>query len=278
MAGAQGLDAGSVRHDGTSIAAPRLRGRLGHGRTLAATACRWQCLEMKCRPLLVALAALSVTAAAVAQRTAPEDPAAISARHLARLRAVFHEAYEPQVLLSAIAYSAAYPEYLVGLRRSGNRYEIFSVRASRAVWGYGQIEMFRSRGWRMGRLRRGGGFDDRSDEEADRIASTLPANPLDLPLSRCAVQVDPPLAEHIRAAWQSRFLQVPAREPSGQAGAEAYIARMGSEEREAFASEWSAGDDSQLRLIELAVSLGNYCDVGRVQGSGLLEALAGPPN
>jgi len=231
---------------------------------------------MKCRPLLLALAALSVTVPAVARRTAPADPAAISARHLARLRAVFHEAYEPEVLLSAIAYSSGYPEYLVGLRRSGNRYEAFAVRASRAVWGYGQVEMFRSRLWSMGRLRRGGGFDDRSDEEADRIASTLPPNPLDLPLSRCRAEVDPPLAENIRAAWQERFLLVPAREPSGVAGREAYIARVGSEEREVFDSEWSSDDDPQRRLIELAISMGRYCDHGQLQGSGLLETLATP--
>jgi hypothetical protein len=172
---------------------------------------------MKLRTLLVVLA-MSVSATTVAQQTAPPNDAAVSARHLTRLRAVFHEAYEPEVLLSAIVYSAGYPEHLVGLRRSGNVYEVFTVRLSQAVWGYGQVELFRSRALTIGTVRTGGGIVDRSDEEADRIASALPPNPVDLQRSRCAVEVDPQLADSIRTNWQSRFLEVPAQEPSGVAG------------------------------------------------------------
>jgi hypothetical protein len=233
---------------------------------------------MKFIRLLIALM-IAMGSTAVAQRPDSSTEAEIPARHLARLRQVFREAYEPPVLLSAIAYSSGYPEWLVGLRQSGNGYEVFFQEVSQAVWGYGMIEMFRSRVWRSGTVRRGGGFDDHSDEEAARIASTLPPNPVDLPRSTCAVQVDSQLAERIRASWRTRFVSVPPGQPSGVAGPfEKYIIRSGSEERELLYDEWATGDRPDQRLIALITSLSGLCRLGTPEGSGIMDALGPRPN
>jgi hypothetical protein len=228
---------------------------------------------MKFIHLLIALM-FANGSTAVAQRPHSSTDAEISARHLARLRQVFHEAYEPQVLLSSIVYSAGHPEWLVGLRQSGGRYEVFSYEASRAVWGYEMIEMFRSHRWAIGTLRRGGGFDDQSDQEAVRIASTLPPNPVDLPRSTCAVQVESQLAERVLATWRARFVSVPPGRPSGVAGIfEKYIIRLGREERELLHDEWATGNRPDQRLIELITSLSGFCRLGNPEGSGIREAI-----
>jgi hypothetical protein len=166
--------------------------------------------------VLASLAAMTMAAPAAGRlKTSRPDAGAINARHLARLRLVFREAYEPDVLLSSIVYSSGDPEQLVALRRSGGSYWIFTLQPSRSIWSYGMVEMFRSRIWTKLRVKRGGGTDDLSDAEAARLASTVPADPRRIPLLRCAVAVDPAVAARLVATWQRLFLRVPAEGASG---------------------------------------------------------------
>ena len=241
----------------------------------------WQKSGMSLRLLLMALAAIFATATAAGQRSAVEENAdGISARHLARLRSVFREAHASEVVLSAIVYSSNYPEHVVGLRRAGDSFEVFALWPSQRIWEYAQVEMLRFRVVTFGTLKKGGGIDDRSDEEADRLASALPPNPLDLQLSRCRVEAETQLAESIRAVWQNLLLQLPAEEPTGSAGIyDVYLARAGTEEREMVNSQWTTGNDTPDRhLIELADSMYLFCQSGDAEGSGILEILANRRN
>jgi hypothetical protein len=226
---------------------------------------------------MIALAAVSGSAAAVPQPSPiDQDGEGIAARHLARLRSVFRDAYGAEVLVSAIVYSSGHPEHMVGLRRSGESFEVFGTWPSQQIWDYGQVEMFRSRAVRVLEMHRGGRMEDRSDEEADRLASTLPANPLDLQLSRCAIPISADLAGAIRTTWESALVQLPRAEPTGSPGIfDKFLIRAGSEEREVVYSQWRVGEDTpDQHLMELTDSMYLDCRTPDEAGRHVRETLA----
>lgn len=222
------------------------------------------------RLLFIALLAISTPAALAGQhRPTTENGDEIAARHLARLRAVFREAQAPEVLFSAIVYSSGHPEHAVGLRRSGDAYEVFGLYSPHTIWDYAQVDMLRSGTVRVMTLRRGGRFDDRSEEEADLIAATLPPDPLDVQLSRCSIALGAELANSLGARWQGLFLQLRPVEPSGSPGfIGTYLTRTGNEEREFYNSQWVDED-----MVELVDGLYSLCRSDERDRDSLLSRL-----
>ncbi|MBV9932252.1 MAG: hypothetical protein JO013_15095 [Alphaproteobacteria bacterium] len=238
---------------------------------------------MRLRLLVLASLAAITMAAPGAGRPKPAriDPGTLYAQHLARLRSVFREAYAPDVEFSAIVYSSGYPEQLIALRRSGDSYEVFAREPARAIWTYGMVQQFRSRLIAKVRVKTGGRMEDLSDAEADRLASTVPADPRDLKLSGCAAPIEPRMAAQLVATWQHLFTRVPESAASGVPGLMGtYLIRTGKDERELFLSQWMPAGPAK-RVIRLVDALYRVCRDGRPDGrvtdEEFLEALATPP-
>jgi hypothetical protein len=222
---------------------------------------------MRRRILLVA-AAVCLAAGAIAQQRLvparqPNDP--ISAAYEADVRRVLGEAFGPGVTLRAVVGPALGVEYAVGLRRVGDRHEIFALRPSRSVWDYQQLAMYRSGQAGASTFNSIGGDDegrDVTEDEIRRLQEGLPADPADLPLTRCAVAVDGDVAAALQAAWRRMLEEVrPGELLETGADGSSYLFSMGLGGRALSGFTWSPRDRTRpARLARLAEAMRVYCE------------------
>ncbi|MET1111566.1 MAG: hypothetical protein ABWX67_08595 [Allosphingosinicella sp.] len=112
-------------------------------------------------------------------------------------------------------------------------------------------------------------FGDPGSEPRDATAETvaelekgLPADPGDLPLTRCALAVDAPTATALTAAWR-RMLGSVRQGDELLAGADgtSYTFSMAAEGRTLAGETWSPRPDTRPgRIARLAEAMREYCE------------------
>jgi hypothetical protein len=214
----------------------------------------------------------------VLQHLVPEE-AADSPRTdpLAKYRATVHsvlkEAFAPEVAARAIVYPSFSVEYAVGLRRGPGGWEIFALHpTTHSVWTYTALELMRQ--GRMGSMTMDG--RDRTGEEMAELRKGLPANPADLPLSRCSVPLGADAADAVAAAWRTMLEEVKA-DPAGEPGLDGtdFHFSMESGGRTLAGRTWSPRSRSRpAKLTALAAAMQEICERHDATGSGRILALA----
>lgn len=218
-------------------------------------------------PVFAAAACLA-TSAIAQQRLAPvrEPYDAISAGYQADIKRAFREAFAPGVRLRAIVTPSFQLEYVVGLRQQDDRNEIFMLRpASRQIWDYATIARLRSG---HGGVLTGNLLDpnaelrDVTQDEIKRLEEGLPADPGDLPLTRCAVAIDPALATVLQAVWRRMLDEVrPGERLEGGADGTAYRFSMELDGRSRSGETWSPERGTRMaRLVRIAEAMREYCE------------------
>lgn len=210
--------------------------------------------------LLLASAVVMVVAtpAAPQQRLVPEEKTIpILEKYEERVRQVLKEAFGPEVKLRAIVHPAFAPEFAVGVRQRGDRHYVFAIQPSQSVWTYTWLEVMRE--GRAGVMSLDG--RDQTPSEIQRLTAALPADPSDLPLSRCEAPVDVELAASIMSAWKNMLEEVrPGEEqPTGTDGV-TYHFSMESDGRPLAGQIWSPDRDTRTaRLAKMADTMRSYC-------------------
>jgi hypothetical protein len=211
-------------------------------------------------------------------------PGPLSA-YQANLRRVFRDAFAPQVRLRALITPSFAPESMVGLRQAGVGHEIFALRPRRQIWLYQAI-----RHYRYGRasVMSLDGTDParqsaKESAELARLEKDLPADPADMPLSRCAVTVDPALAAEVIAAWRTMLAAVETEEDlmPGLDGT-TYVFSMETGGRSLAGETWTPNEGTApARLARLAEAMHRYCEKrapeALVEIKSLARGLAGNP-
>jgi hypothetical protein len=150
-------------------------------------------------------------------------------------------------------------EYAVALRRRGEAYEIFSVRPPTQLWLYQVLAMLKN--GRMAVTNLDG--RDEAAEQIRKLEATLPPDPNNLSLSRCAAPVDRETAAAIEAAWRRMLEAVrPDDEPSLGLDGTSYYFEMASNGGRPLAGEtWSPREGTRpARLVRVAEEMRAYCE------------------
>jgi hypothetical protein len=184
----------------------------------------------------------------------------------------------------------------VGLRNAdegkGDDRYVFYLRPTVHLWKYELLRMMQTGELRFGR---GVQFSDDwkdivkskgAEAQADMIADLkprLPANPKDVPRTRCERPLDTAVAQHIATAWIGvlRETRYPPAEPSFHLDGTAYHFSADLQWEGVFTGRalqweiiiagqtWSPPQDSKPgRLAELAKTLVRYCD-GKAEATEL---------
>lgn len=209
------------------------------------------------------------------QQLAPEeagDRGPLS-KYEATVRLVLKEAFRPEVTARAIVYPSFSVEYAVGLRRVAAGWEIFGLHpTSHSVWSYTVLELMRQ--GRMGSMTMDG--KDRTGEAMRDLQKGLPADPMDLPLSRCTLSVDGEVAAAVEAAWRTMLEDVRAN-PAAEAGADgtSYHFSMDSGARTLAGQIWSPQRGTRpAKLTGLAETMMEQCEKPTPGGGALILGLA----
>ena len=207
----------------------------------------------------------------------PEDsllsggPSVVSSRYNELVVYVFSDGYSRDVTLRAVVLPSFSLEYLVGLRddkiAGGTGYRVFYLRPSIHLWDYEILRLMQT-----GEMVQGSSNpkDDVAKLQADEIAklkSRLPANPRDVPLTRCEKPLDATVAQRVSAAWSS-ILHETRYPPAGPMlrftdGTTYHFSGYFREEGFRFLAgqtRWPEPDSKPGRLAELADTLVRYCD------------------
>jgi len=198
---------------------------------------------------------------------------------------VLADGYVRDVTLRAVVIPSFSPEYLVGLRSAnieGVGHRVFYLRPTIRLWDYELLNMKQT-----GEIRSLKGSNPKDDvsklqaEEIERLRSRLPANPKDVPLSRCEKPLDTAVAQQVSAAWIGVLLEtryLPADDTDGRDGVtyhfsafqrEVLTGQTVSPPRFLAGEAWSPPRDSKPgRLSELAETLVRYCD-GKAEATEL---------
>jgi hypothetical protein len=229
---------------------------------------------MRGRLLVAALAVLcigSVPASTPGDRLEPEQPSHAD-DYEQNLRIVLRDAYATDVRLRAIVRPSFEPEYAVGLRRIGGRDELFSLVPARMVWHYSLIKIMK--GGQIRVLGPGGG--DRLAQDIRRLKKGLPKRPADLPIERCAVEVDATFAAALTAAWRSMLMQVEPRE-SDEFGVDgtSYHFSVDVEGRTLAGQVWEPEPETRAgKLAAAADAIRSYCRTRDPESARRILALA----
>lgn len=212
------------------------------------------------------------------QHLVPEEAAGASrtdplTKYRTTVHSVLKEAFAPEVAARAIVYPSFSVEYAVGLRRGTGGWEIFGVHpTSHSVWTYTAIELMRQ--GHMGAMTMDG--RDRTGEEMAELRKGLPADPADLPLSRCSVPLGVDAADAVAAAWRT-MLEAVKPDPAGLPGADGtdFHFSMESGGRTLAGQTWSPREGSRpAKLAALAAAMQELCEKHDAAGSGRIRALA----
>lgn len=233
---------------------------------------------MRLRIPIVAVAACLSAGATAQERLAPVRAPndSISTNYEADVRRVLGDAFGPGVRLRAIVQPSFQVEYAVGLRQNGGRYEIFSLQPSRSVWEYQQLAMYRAGQAGVSLVENLGDPDaeirDGTADEIRRLQDGLPADPRDLPLSRCAVAVDGATAAALQAAWRRMLEEVrPGEALESGADGTSYKFSMELGGRALGGEAWSPRDRTRpAKLARLAEAMREHCET---QQAGRLREL-----
>ncbi|HEX6375773.1 MAG TPA: hypothetical protein VFZ91_08625 [Allosphingosinicella sp.] len=252
---------------------------------------------MRFRTLAVTVAAL-LTGGAAAQprnmathpRLAPlQPPPGALADYEADLQRTFRDAFGADVRLRAVVRPSFQTEYAVGLRQDGEGYEIFALRPSRQIWAYQMIKLYKS-GQAGVMIFDGSDGDDPDkllgdpdseprDGTADAIAQLqkdLPADPSDLPLSRCAVTVDDAVAAGVTAAWRRMLETVrPGEQLMPGLDGTSYIFSMETDGGALAGETWSPRAGTRpAKLARLAEAMREYCETKAAEPLAEIRNLA----
>ncbi len=234
---------------------------------------------MRLRIPIVAVAACLSAGATAQERLAPVRAPydSISTNYEADVRRVLGDAFGPGVRLRAIVRPSFQVEYAVGLRQVGRRYEIFSLQPARSVWEYQLIAMYRSGQAGVSLVEDLDDPDaeirDGTEDEIRRLQVGLPANPADLPLSRCAVAVDGRVAAALLIAWRRMLEEVPPPDEAIEVGADGVTYQFSMElaGRALSGTTWSPRRGTRpARLARLAEAMREHCET---QQAGRLREL-----
>lgn len=217
-----------------------------------------------------------------------------SAKYYSLVTDVLAEGYTGSVSLRAVVLPSFWPEYLVGLRNTGEGkdvgHRVFYLRPTIHLSDYETLRMLQT-----GEMKFSGAkysddwnsvkFEDPTKARADwinQLKSRLPVNPKDVPLARCERPLDPTVAQHITTAWIGALRET--RHPPGYPGLRLdgigyhFSADLQWEgvitDRILFKSiiagqTWSPPRDSKPgKLAELADTLVQYCD-GKAEATEL---------
>ncbi|PIT01279.1 hypothetical protein TSA1_11300 [Bradyrhizobium nitroreducens] len=184
------------------------------------------------------------------------------------------DGYARDVSLRALVIPAFSPENLVGLRHAniegGDDHRVFYLRPTIPLGGYAALYI-----WSSDAVY----FNDPKDrtDEVERLKSRLPADPKDVPLTRCERPLDAAVAEQVSAAWIGVLLEtryLPADNTIGRDGVTYHFWAASppshiSPPRFLAGQSWSPPRDSKPgRLAELAETLVRYCD-GKTEAAEL---------
>jgi hypothetical protein len=204
-------------------------------------------------------------------------PGPLSA-HEVNLRRVFRDAFAPQVRLRALITASFEPESMIGLRRSEAGYEIFALRPKREIWLYQAIRHYRY--GRSGVVSLDGGNpaaqSARESAELARLEKDLPADPADMPLSRCSAPVEPALAAGVATAWQT-LLEAVDTEENLMPGLDGttYVFSMETGGRSLAGQTWTPNEGTPpAKLARLAGAMRRYCEAKAPEALLEMEALA----
>jgi hypothetical protein len=217
--------------------------------------------------LLVAALALAASAGAQPRLVAPERPIQPLEAHEARLRLVFREAFAPGVRLRALVTPSFETEYVVAIRAGREGDEILALRPAQPIFAYSWLEMLRS--GKAGVIAPGGGG---TRGEIERLQSTLPRDPAELPLARCVVPIEPALAALIAEAWGKllRAIRAGETQPTGLDGT-GWRFELEAAGGTLAGATWSPKRGTPpARLARLAEAMREHCEAPGAAGAARL--------
>ena len=188
----------------------------------------------------------------------------ISRRYDELIVDVLADGYARDVTLRAVVLPSFSPEYLVGLRnaniRGGADHRVFYLRPTIQLWGYETLRWLPAGS--IDFSQDGNPKDDATKLQTDAIerwGARLPANPKDVPLTRCEKPLDAAVAKQVAAVWTGVLLET-RYSPAQTLGLDGVTYHFSA--RNYLAGEaWSPPSDSKPgRLAELAETLVRYCD------------------
>lgn len=112
------------------------------------------------------------------------------------VRQLFHDAFTPDVRARMLGEPSFFKEYAVGLRETHGVYSVFWLTPRAQVWKYSLIQMMQ-KGEMSVNLNR-----EATDKEIERLASSLPANPSDVAVDSCSIEIPASLAQRIINVWR----------------------------------------------------------------------------
>ena len=254
------------------------------------------------RIILLFVAATLGMAPAYAQNQRPDhltpEDSILSGHHSMRLAKydglftdVLADGYTRDVTLRAVVLPSFSLEYLVGLRdasaEQGTDYRVFYLRLTISLWHYalqlwGDGSQFRFGASSTFEIDESKNAEPRAvtklrADEAAKPKPPLPANPKDIPLTRCEKPLDAAVAQRVSAAWKCVLRETrhpPAGSMPGLDGTGYHFSGYFREEGFMFddflaGQTWSPPRDSKPgRLVELADTLVRYCD-GKAEATEL---------
>ena len=201
----------------------------------------------------------------------------ISRRYDELIVDVLADGYARDVTLRAVVLPSFSPEYLVGLRnaniRGGADHRVFYLRPTIQLWGYETLRWLPAGS--IDFSQDGNPKDDATKLQTDAIerwGARLPANPKDVPLTRCEKPLDAAVAQKVSAVWIGVLLET-RYSPAETLGLDGVTYHFSAVHQDILAGRilspphflagetWSPPSDSKPgQLAELAETLVRYCD------------------
>ena len=188
------------------------------------------------------------------------------------VRDLLHDAYDRSVDVRMLALPSFHPEYAVGLRsyetigtgelktiRRGSPYHIFVLVPEAQIWTYQTIAMFKNgQEFAVGK-------DSKSanQQEIAKLQNSVPADPKDLKINRCEVNISDVLGDRIVKAWNTMLLatRYSVNNPIGLDGVGYYFSDFSSKAGPMAGQVWSPDRDSKIgTLVTLADTMRAVCE------------------
>ena len=227
-----------------------------------------------------AAATLMTVGAAAQKRLAleqeQEGPLAVYRKDV---RALLKDLYEPDIRLRAVVLPSFETEYAVGLRQLAGGWEIVTLRLSRTPWAYQIIDLMKrgkAGSFRMtGADGLSGEMVDTTAEEIERLQKGLPANPAEIPVTRCSAPIGDEVADALVMSWSRMLSEArPEKDWMGGLDGTTYLFSMEQAGRSMAAETWSPKRGTRpAKMATIAESLFAFCesrDESRLQSVAML--------